>query len=240
MNQIDCVVGPCLDAFTKSPTGTLAIVLFGTIAVFSLLSIIKKDNVRSRIRWSYPLVFSVLFLFTYFFVTMNCRMDMQLCNNIALAYSAPVALIGSMLFGYILVPNLYLRLNKTILSSELSLRLPAPVPVYIADSGKPFAFSYGGIGKWIVVSQGMLEIMDTNELNAVLLHEYGHLVNNTSFYQSSNFIYSKIPILHAFYDVLALENEEELAADEFAIKIQGTRKFIKAAKKKLKGYFDCT
>ncbi len=131
-------------------------------------------------------------------------------------------------------------MSKTTISNELGAKLPKKVPVYIADNGKPFAFSYGGIGKWIVVSQGRLEILSENELNAVLLHEYGHVVNNTSFYQSSSYIYSKIPVLHAFFDAFALEDEEERAADAYAVKSQGTERHIKTAKGKLKECFDCS
>ena len=83
----------------------------------------------------------------------------------------------------------------------------------------------------------MIEILTENELNAVLLHEYGHLTNNSSFYQLSNFIYSKIPIVHAFFDSVTFEDAEELSADNFAIQTQKTEEYLNGAKTKVEDYF---
>ncbi len=235
MKELDCLLGPCLDAFLKSSSGFASVVLFGSIILVSLFFIIKKDSIRSRIKWSYPLIFSILFLLSFFMFSMTC----QSCTARSLLYSIPVAVIGLLIFEYIIIPNIYLAINKVVLSKELSETLPEYIPVYIADNGKPFAFSYSGLRKWIVVSQGMIELLNEKELNSVLLHEYGHIANNSSFYKSSNWLYSKIPLLRAFLDNFALEDEEEKRADQFAIEKQGTNRYLNSAKKKLKNYFTC-
>ncbi|MEW6035181.1 MAG: M48 family metalloprotease [Candidatus Micrarchaeota archaeon] len=237
MKELECVLGPCLEAFLKNPLGLASLLIFGALAAVSLFVIIRREGMRSRIRWSYPLVFSLLFMVAYFAFTMMCHDNLPFCTEHALMYAIPAAVMGSFLFGYILMPNLYLAWNKAVISEALSAKLPSRVPVYLADKGKPFAFSYGGYRKWIVISQGMLDILSEKELEAVLLHEYGHLANNSSFYKTSGWIYSKIPLLHAFLDGRSLEDEEELKADMFAAKQQGTRRFLNSAKRKMERYY---
>lgn len=236
MKELDCVLGPCLDTFIRNPLGSASIALFGTIAVVSLYLMIKGQSMRSRLTWSYPLAFSLLFLLTFFAFSMMCHESVPICSEHALMYSIPAAILGSLLFGYILMPNIYLAWNRAA-PSDLGRLLPGPVPVYIADKGEPFAFSHGGISRWIVVSQGMIDILSRKELEAVLLHEYGHLSGNSSFYRISGYLYSKVPLLHAFFDGRALEDEEERKADAFAASRMGTSRYVNSAKRKLEHYF---
>jgi len=84
-----------------------------------------------------------------------------------------------------------------------------------------------------------IEVLSRKELQAVLLHEYGHLRGNTSLYKVSRSIYSKIPLLYAFLDGRKLEDEEEIRADAFAARTQGTARYLESAKGKLEGYFGC-
>jgi beta-lactamase regulating signal transducer with metallopeptidase domain len=86
----------------------------------------------------------------------------------------------------------------------------------------------------------MIDVLTKKELASVLLHEYGHLAGSSSFYKSSNWVYSKLPLLSAFLDSFALDNEEESNADNFAIKTQGTSRYLNSTKKKLKTYFEHT
>ncbi|MEW6722546.1 MAG: M48 family metalloprotease, partial [Candidatus Micrarchaeota archaeon] len=229
--------GPCLDTFIRSPLGLGSLLVFGTLAAASIYMIIRNGSMRSRIRWSYPLVFSLLFLISYFAFSMMCHDDLLLCSEHALMYSIPAAVMGSFLFGYILMPNIYLAWSNAALSEALSAKLPSSVPVYVTDKGKPFAFSYGGYKRWIVVSQGMIDILSGKELEAVLLHEYGHLTNNSSLYKTSGWFFSKVPLLRAFFDAGVLEDEEERGADAFAARLQGTGRFLNSAKRKMESYY---
>ncbi len=239
MEELNCVIGPCLAAFEQNPLGVATMAVFGSIALLSLYKMAAKHSMRSRIRWSYPLVFSLLFIVTYFSFSMVCHASTSLCSDHAILYSIPSAIIGALLFGYIILPRIYLAWSKGRLSEVLSKYLPESVPVYVADSGKPYAFSYGGFKRWIVVSQGMIDVLSKKELHAVLLHEYGHLTVNSSLYKASRVIYSKIPVLHAFLDGRKLDDEEEIRADAFAARAQGTAKYLDSAKRKLENYFGC-
>lgn len=238
MADLSCILTTCAGAFLNDRTAQAVLAGFGGLAIASIFFIVRNPSVRSRIRWSYPLVFGALFVLTYFAFSMSCHEQLPLCAEHALIYSLPVALIGSLLFGYALLPNLYLAWKRAVPSPELSALLLAPVPVYLADDAKPFAFSYGGSRRWIVVSQGMVELLTRAQLQAVLLHEYGHLEGNASFYQVSRWIYGKLPLLHAFLDKHALEDEEEKRADRFAAGVQGTTRHLAAAQKKMCNYFE--
>lgn len=239
MEELNCVLGPCLQQFVGNPLGSAALVISGGVIALSLYMATRKNSVRSKIRWSYPLVFGILFLISYFSFSMSCHANIPLCSEHAVMYSIPASIIGSLLFGYMILPRIYLAWNRAKLVKPLSAYLPAQVPVYVADKGKPFAFSFSGLGRWIVVSQGMLDILTKNELRAVLLHEYGHIKNKSSLYKLSGHVYSCLPGLNAFLDGEALEDEEELRADAFAAMAQGTGRHLASAKKKLKGYFSC-
>ncbi len=239
IREANCVLGPCLDTFISNPLGAASIAISLLISIFSIYMIFRNDSLRSKIRWTYPMVFSLVFLITFFAFSMMCHESLPFCTDHAIMYSIPAAVLGALLFAYVILPNIYLAMNKAVRSRELGARLPSDVPVYIADSGRPFAFSYGGFRRWIVVSQGMIDILSPKELDAVLLHEYGHIESNSSFYKSSGWLYSKMPLLHAFFDTPALEDEEERRADGFAARMQGTRRHLNSAKRKLDGYFRC-
>ena len=239
MKELECVLGPCLETFIRNPMGSASIALFGTLALASLYLMLSRKSTRSRITWSYPFAFSFLFLISYFAFSMMCHESVPICSEHALMYSIPAAVLGSLLFGYIIMPNLFLMWNRAIISETLGKGLPQDVRVYVADKGEPFAFSYGGLSRRIVVSQGMVDILSKKELEAVILHEYGHLVNNSSFYKTSGWLLSKVPLFRAFFDRGALEDDEERRADAFATLSQGTGRHIRSAKKKLRHYFSC-
>ena len=239
MAELSCILDTCIPAFAADPLGSASLLIFGAIILASGHMIMRNGSIRSRIRWSYPLVFSALFLLAFFSFSMQCHLGPQLCGEHAVLYSIPAAVIGSLIFGYLVLPHLYLAWVRGRRADGLSSCLPSAVPVYVADSGKPFAFSYGGFRRWIVVSQGMLEILTQNELQAVLLHEYGHIAGNASLYGISRAVYSKIPLLHAFLDGKVHTNEEEDAADRFAVQMQGSAMHLDSAKRKLNDYFSC-
>lgn len=239
MAELSCILNICLGAFVGSASALPVLAASGGVAAFSLYAAARSGSIRSRIRWSYPLVFSVLFAVTYFALTMMCHESTPLCADHALLYSIPAAIIGSLLFGYVVLPRICLAWSRGRLSKSLAKHLPKSVPVFVADSGRPYAFSYGGIGRWIVVSQGMVDVLAKNELRAVLLHEYGHLEGNASLYKASRWVYSAMPLLHAFLDGRALDDEEETQADDFAIRAQGTARHLNSAKAKLADYFGC-
>ncbi len=237
MLDISCVISACPPAFFADAFRLSVTVLFGVVAAFAFYSIARGTSIRSKIRWSYVGVFSILFIITYFAFSMTCHQEIPICTEQAFLYSIPLALIGSLFFGYVILPHIYLAWQNVRPAPALIHFLPSPVPIYIADNGKPFACSYGGLKKWIVISQGMIEILTKKELAAVVLHEYGHIIRHSSFYSLSGSLYRNIPFLQSFFDKNLLEDQEERFADSYAARLQGTKRHVLSAKKKLDCYF---
>ncbi|MCL5099942.1 MAG: zinc metalloprotease HtpX [Candidatus Marsarchaeota archaeon] len=73
----------------------------------------------------------------------------------------------------------YPQLHKLV--EELSQQADVPVPrIAIAPAKEPNAFVFGRTKKsaTLVVHEGLLPLLDANELRAVLAHEIGHLKHN--------------------------------------------------------------
>ncbi len=73
----------------------------------------------------------------------------------------------------------YPQLHKTV--EELAAQAGVPVPrIAIAPVKEPNAFVFGRTRKsaTLVVHEGLLPLLDANELRAVLAHEIGHLKHN--------------------------------------------------------------
>lgn len=70
------------------------------------------------------------------------------------------------------------RLYRTVENLSITLGMPMP-KVYIMDDPAPNAFATGRDPKHAVVAAttGLLDIMDDNELEAVMAHEMGHVQN---------------------------------------------------------------
>jgi Zn-dependent protease with chaperone function len=66
--------------------------------------------------------------------------------------------------------------NRKI-SAEIYKVTGKKYPVIILEDTIPNAFCFGGIGKSIFVTQGLIDICTEREVIAVCLHEIGHIVN---------------------------------------------------------------
>ncbi len=235
---INCIFGSCLADFAQQPAGAAVLAAAAAIALLSLYKMRSAESVRSRILWSYPLLFSPLLALAYFSFAMACH-AMSICDGRATLYGIPFAAVAAFVSAYLVLPWIFTLWKPGMPSPKLSKCLPAEVPVYTADNGKPYALSLGGISRRIVVSQGLVDLLSRKELEAVLLHEYGHIMGNASLYLSTRWLYSKVPFVRSFMEGSRLDDEEELLADSFAAHAQKTSRHLNAAKKKLKDYFSC-
>lgn len=70
------------------------------------------------------------------------------------------------------------RLYRIVENLAITIGIPTP-KVYIIDDPAPNAFATGRDPKHSIVAatSGLLEVMDDNELNAVMAHEMGHVQN---------------------------------------------------------------
>lgn len=136
------------------------------------------------------------------------------------------------------------RLVKRI--AQLSVSMPADLRVMCQKyqlTGKllltcerePYAFVYGLLSPRIVISQGLVDIMDRDELLAVLLHEKYHMMN----YDPLRIIIGRTVVKSLFFIPLAgkifegFNSARELAADAMAISLQGNSLGLALALRKL-------
>lgn len=218
--EIECYIACINDA------NVMPIILFSigmAVLMFSIYRRTKKPLTRIA-----SFVGSQLFIIatiTTVVYAMQCSQMLSL--EIYLAY----VLISSTIL--IFLPRVYYRIlirryNAQPITHIMDWpqkfvnNIDTKVKVYQYDSAILRAFSSG---KAIFVSLGMLELMDENELKAILAHEMWHIRHN-----------AKTPILRQLSMITFTKNhsedELELLADEFASKIIG-RKALESARAKL-------
>jgi heat shock protein HtpX len=100
----------------------------------------------------------------------------------------------------------------------------AKARLYIFGSAVPKAFT---VGRDVFISAGMVDLLDIEELKAIIAHEAFH-VNQNRYPLLSNF---KILTF-----ILYPEKKLEVLADSYAEKIMG-KIYLSSAKKKLKNFY---
>lgn len=192
----------------------------------------------------------LLFVITPFLLLankINCTMSiidglLQLCG-IAISefmiYSAPVIVFATMLTGYFIVPFIYtkrfaVKEVKKPEVSEFNRLNKANARIYFLDSSEPLAFT---ISNKIFISVGISQIFSRKELEAVILHELGHIKNKTSINKLSAQIMRFFSPMSYFGLNDYCHDCEEKKADHFAIKTQKTTEHLNSARRKVKMYW---
>jgi Zn-dependent protease with chaperone function len=191
------------------------------------------------------LVFPFVLYATHFSCSVMC---MPCTENMLhlLGYALPTTLILGTLTGFIAIPILFRLSNK---KSEIDVkwiinfvrkqsnRMNIKVPkMYIVDNAKPVAFSFRSLKSAIFMSVSMFEIMNKQEIKAIILHELAHIKHKSSVLKFSNSLLRFISPLSILARFNMDSGPEEERADEFVVKTQGTDKYVLSAKRKLAEY----
>ncbi len=104
------------------------------------------------------------------------------------------------------------------------------IRIHVIDDKRPIAFTYGFIYPQIVISTGLVQILDSDEVKAVLEHEYCHYKDKDPFKLS---LYKCLARLFFFLPVSQkllqrYVTQKELAADTFAIEQVGLKPIASA------------
>ena len=177
----------------------------------------------------------------------GCSALMKMCQEIAPMFTM---ILGSVFLTFIIVsligPTLFIKkyikksnnLHDTFISKtvreyarRMNLKIPA---VHIINTAKPVAFSLSALKKKIFISMGMMELLNKKELEAVVLHELGHIKHKSSTVKFWT-LYAKYLSPFAAFSHTSLD-QEELDADAVAIQFQQTNKFVRSAKQKLQNF----
>jgi Peptidase family M48 len=115
-----------------------------------------------------------------------------------------------------------------VLFLDWRLRIHTPGPVEYVDTPEPYAVTVPGRGGRIVISTGLLNIVDDAELDAVIAHEHTHAhYRHDRYLLIARTISAAIPFVKPFTERLRFALERW--ADEHAARRCGDRRTIAAA-----------
>lgn len=94
------------------------------------------------------------------------------------------------------------------------------VALYKSEKTVPFAYSMGGKSSVLVISQGLEETLDGDEMETVLMHELAHLRNNDTQLYTLITVYRRVLFFDPLIRVLegVIHKEREFACDETSAK----------------------
>ncbi|HLF55039.1 MAG TPA: M48 family metalloprotease [Candidatus Nanoarchaeia archaeon] len=224
--------------FVTDPAKMLVVVVS---VLFSIAAILlwKKYN---KALFLYAHLFFVISPLSYFALSINCSMSLAegllaWCTTLLtkfVIFILPPLMALAFVSGYVLLPRLYRRLSKPLslkTFKELCKLTGIRAELFLIDKAKPVAFT---LRNKIFVSVGMFEILSKKELEAVLLHELYHVQSRSSWNKfSAGFVRLFSPI--AWFSASSVEQEER-AADSFAVRVQKSEAYLKSAKQKVSGY----
>jgi len=90
---------------------------------------------------------------------------------------AIIELIISILFFLLFLAYIFSISNNRKLSKKIYEITGVKYPVKILPEKVPNAFCFGGLGKTIVVTKGLMDLYTEREVIAVCLHEVGHITS---------------------------------------------------------------
>lgn len=241
MNIADLLV-----VFASSPTYVgLTLLTLSAAVVVLLLSKKTSLSVSTRVFLIYAHLALLLVPVALFAYASGCAMPFVDCTVKTALYAAPFILLGIIavagVVGYFALPRLYgrnaLKLSDPHLSrfmrhhaKKQGMKTPQ---LFLVDSRAPMAFSFSSLKPSIYVSAGMMDLLNKQELEAVLLHELGHVQHKSSLLKfSSSLLHWLSPVAHFGKNTVVAE--EESVADAFAITAQGTDEFLTAAYQKVR------
>lgn len=237
----------CFAGFVIDADKMLLIAGSVLLAVITLL-ILKKFTLSTKAKVGLIYGHLILAFFPFVVLTTNaaCGIACMPCaSNLAslVALAFPTTLLFSTIAAFFVIPGFYMffsRKSETeniyiikfvrFYSRKLKIKNPK---TYIIDNANPVAFSFKSFKSMVFLSAGLMDLLNKRELEAVILHELGHLKRKASVLTMSFSLFrmfSPFSLLARFHHD---SDEEELYADKFATKLQKTDRYLKSAKRKI-------
>ena len=235
--------------FFQDKSNVLVLAICITIAAF-LLIIVKNSNkpIKDKIKMLYAHILFLIFPFIYILFNKACEQQIYSCDLKTFAIGLP-AILGGLLItivttGYFLIPLFYRKNGKRMDDSNAAVKIKQIAEkmgwdepsVYAIDTAKPKAFAFSHLKPSIFISVGLWELLSQKELEAVMLHELWHTNSNSASFKVSAIASKFLSPLSGFSSLTKQMEKEELNADEFAVKIQGTKRFLNSAKNKIENF----
>ena len=214
MNSIACAFY-CL---ANSNFGKAFFVFSVGVAVATLGYLLSRDSILKVRFYIFANAFVAVNLPVIYF-SMSCDMFWFM------KYYALYALtFGILLFSFPKAYKLYLRKRYGFRIDDELAKKHGLKRVYVLNTLLPKAFT---IGRDVFVSEGLLELLEEDELSAVIYHEKFHAMQNKLFSLKA---VKFLTFLHIS------ENEIEKAADEYAERLVG-KDALRRARRKLENFY---
>ncbi len=142
----------------------------------------------------------------------------------------PISIVTVFLLGYYFLPFFVRRGFRAHSTTLFSKILPSNVKAWIIDTAKPLAFS---TQKHIFLSVGLLELLSKKQAEAVVLHELSHVLQNNSLTKLTAHLARWISPL-SYFSVISNTCEQE--ADAYAANAQGTWRYVRSARRKVREF----
>lgn len=216
------------------------------MSIASFLIFKRTTEIKTKTLFLYSHVFFLFSPFIFATFLWGCTMPIYNCAPKMIIYGASGGSAIALIAGFIAIPYLYpwatnsKEMNNKAINNFLKkysriLRIKQP-NLYALEHITPMAYSITNIKPSVFLSAGLCRILNKKEMQAVLLHELYHHKNKSSIWKFSINQIKMFSPLSSFSSVEKSLAMEEGAADLFAIKLQGTDKFLQSAKRKINKY----
>jgi Zn-dependent protease with chaperone function len=214
--EFNCI-GLCLKLSDFAPFVALLVVISISLVAASLM--LRKPKQKFMTFVSAQIV-SLLAIVATFYL-MKCGEMLTLYVSLAYVIISTVLIFGVLrYYDRILIKRLDAKPAASVMEwVEDFVGRFVTARVYYFDSAIPRAFA---AGRSIFVSIGLLEMLDDNELKAVLAHEAWHIRQNTG---------TPYFMRLALMTFSSSESELESSADRFAAEIAGSAALLSARNK---------
>ena len=229
-----------LTGFFMSPLNAGILIVSFALALITFFYWKEKNKVSLV----YLHIFFLILPLLYYAVAVPCAIPfvqglLSFCSIVItrlVIFLIPVAIVCAITVGYFVAPLFY---RKIYSAKELKSRFIAAnakkfgvkcVKVFLIDTAKPVAFA---LKSSIFVSVGMYELLTKKELEAVLLHELGHIYHKSSLSKFSINFFRIFSPMSRFAEFNKRFSLEEKKADDFAVEVQGTYRFLVKAKEEI-------
>lgn len=248
----------CMATFIENPKNLTIIIGSLLIAAALFIFLVRKTlSTKQKLSLIYAHIFFLVFPLIYYFFFRGCTAYFSQCEKTkailfmllltALLASVLVSVIAPFLFlgRYIRRSNVASIDNAASIvnfvnkyAKKLFIKRPK---VYILDSQKPEAFSFNLFKSKIFISLGMIELLSKKELHAVLLHELGHIKNNSSVLKFSFMLFKRFSPLAMFTTnrIATQLDEHECNADSVVLEHQRKARHLVNAKRKVEEFGKC-
>lgn len=112
------------------------------------------------------------------------------------------------------------------------------VPVVLVESDDPLAMAVGGRGPKVLVSRGLLRLLERDEVETVVAHELMHLKHHDAEFKVFSTVFSRILFFDPFSKFFdpAVHREREYLADEMSGRSTGKPAALASALLKIAGH----